>query len=91
MSKNKWGVDRFDLEAAIVRAFNTAEDIELMAGMFYDSSLVYDDDRRMNAMMGLSELATARNEKVWEIFCKLFELDDYSTYSQEGEQDDEDL
>ena len=75
MTKNKWGVDRFDLEDAMMRVAMTQDDIELIAEMSYEKN--WSPDKTMNAWIGLAQLLEARTLKQEEIFAKLHELDEY--------------
>lgn len=77
LKPNKWGLDRFALEEAIMQARQTEEDIRLLSEAFYDGDTIYTPDKQMNALMGLAEIAEARNDKLWVVFCKLFGLDNY--------------
>ena len=73
--KNKWGVDRFDLEDAMMRVAMTQDDIELIAEMAYENK--WSADKTMNAWIGLAQILEARTLKQEEIFAKLLELDEY--------------
>lgn len=77
-TKNRFGVDRFDLEHAMNEVRNTATDIQTVADMMYDSSLIYSEDRTHTVLSGLAEVLEAKCEKAELVFKKLFELDDYS-------------
>ena len=74
--KNKWGVDRFDLEDAMMRVAMTQDDIELIAEMAYEKN--WSPDKTMNAWIGVAHLLEARTLKQEEVFAKLLELDDYA-------------
>jgi len=74
--KNKWGVDRFDLEDAMMRVAMTQDDIELIAEMSYENK--WSPDKTMNAWIGLAQLLEARTRKQEEVFVKLLELDDFA-------------
>ena len=74
--KNKWNVDRFDLEDAMMRVAMTQDDIELIAEMSYENK--WSADKTMNAWIGIAQLLEARTLKQEEIFAKLLELDDFA-------------
>ena len=74
--KNKWGVDRFDLEDAMMRVAMTQDDIRLISEMAYEMN--WSPDKTMNAWIGLAEILEARTLKQEEIFAKLLELDEYA-------------
>ena len=77
-TKNRFGKDRFDLEHAMNDIRTTATDIQTVADMMYDSSLIYNDDRRHTVLSGLAEVLEAKCEKAEQIFKMVFELDEYS-------------
>lgn len=74
--KNKWGVDRFDLEEAMMHVAMTQDDIMLISEMAYEKN--WSADKTMNAWIGVAHLLEARTLKQEEIFAKLLELDDYA-------------
>lgn len=73
MSKN-----RFDLEQAMSDIRNTASDIQTVADMMYDSSLIYSEDRIHTVLSGLAEVLEAKCENAEIIFKQVFELDEYN-------------
>lgn len=76
MTKNKWGVDRFDLETAMMNVAMTVDDINLIAELSYEMN--WSPDKTMNAWIGLAQLLEARTLKQEEIYAKIFELDQYA-------------
>lgn len=78
--KNKWGVDHFDLETAMMNVAMTQDDILLVAEMAYEKN--WSADKTMNAWIGLAHLLEARTLKQEEIFIKLHELNDYAPQHQ---------
>jgi hypothetical protein len=74
--KNEWGVDRFDLEEAMMNVAITQDDILLVAEMAYEKN--WSADKTMNAWIGLAHLLEARTLKQEEIFTKLHELNEYA-------------
>ena len=82
--KNKWGVDRFDLEDAMIKVAMTRDDIDLIAEMSYENK--WSPDKTLNAWIGLAEILEARTLKQEEIFAKLLELDDYAPQEQKDKR-----
>jgi len=78
--KNKWGVDRFDLEERIYSMNTSIDDLKVVAEMMYDSDLTYSADRVHTVLYGLAEVMEAKQEKLWDTFIKYFELDKYASY-----------
>ena len=78
--KNKWGVDRFDLEDAMMQVAMTIDDILLVSEMAYEKN--WSPDKTMNAWIGLAHLLEARSLKQEEIFVKLLELNQYAPQEQ---------
>lgn len=66
--------DRFDLENAIMSAWNTADDLELLADAVINEEL--DTDQISNALIGLQQMHSMRAKKVFEIFESLIESGD---------------
>lgn len=70
--------DRFDLEEAIQHVWATVEDIRTVNEMMYDSEMIWDDDKRWNALEGLAAVMECKCEKLWNIFKQVHELDEYN-------------
>ena len=66
--------DRFDLENAIMSAWNTADDLELLADAVINEEL--DTDQITNALIGLQQMHSMRAKKAFEIFESLIESGD---------------
>jgi len=75
---NAYGKTRFDLEHAMSDIRTTATDIQTVADMMYDSTLIYNEDRTHTVLSGLAEVLEAKCEKADMIFKMLFELDEYN-------------
>jgi hypothetical protein len=75
---NVYGKTRFDLEHAMNDIRTTATDIQIVADMMYDSSLIYTEDRTHTVLSGLAEVLEAKCEKAEQMFKMLFELDEYN-------------
>jgi hypothetical protein len=76
--KNKWGVDRFDMEDAMIQVAQSQDDLKLIMDNIYDGRTKYSVDKMANAIYGLVELMEARTRKMEDIFAKLLLLDDYA-------------
>jgi hypothetical protein len=70
--------DRFDLESAMNEVRTTARDIQIVADMIYDSSLIYDTDRIHTVLSGLAETLEAKCERAEDIFCQVYKLNQYA-------------
>jgi hypothetical protein len=65
-------VDRFDLEQAIMNAWATSEDLDLVYHNTDNLTLNPKDcDILQNQMLGLKYIFELRMEKVWDVFEKL--------------------
>lgn len=78
MSKN-----RFDLEEAIMACWNILDDIDIVTEHFVDSPKWEDMDPKvcdalMNKYSGIKELYDIRFQRLWDTFCEVNELDEYS-------------
>lgn len=63
--------DRFGLENAIMNAWNTADDIGLLADAVMEGEL--DTDELANALLGLQQLHHIRSKKAFDIFEAMIE------------------
>lgn len=59
-------MNRFDLEAAIMNAWNTTEDLGLLVDAVLDGKL--NNDELSNVLIGIQELHNMRSKKVFDIF-----------------------
>lgn len=69
--------DRFDLESAIMAAWQTENDLELFIEQYYDGSKIMSQDDVANVLIGLKELHSLRMNKLWDTFTKTYKLDDH--------------
>ena len=61
--------DRFDLEAEIMHAWNTKDDLDSIAERFFDEpNGPMTEDELANLLVGLSELHNTRCIKLFQIF-----------------------
>lgn len=71
-------VDRFDLEQAIMNAWATSEDLDLVYHNTDNLNLSNKDcDTLQNQMLGLKYLFELRMEKVWDVFEKITKQNDF--------------
>ncbi len=61
-------MDRFDLEQAIMAAWHTSDDIELIASMFCDRPEPMSEDELLNLLIGVAHQHNLRSQKLFEIF-----------------------
>lgn len=61
-------VDRFDLEQAIMAAWGTCEDLDLIFRRFYEWHEDMSVDDLANLIIGIKELHQIRCQRVWDIF-----------------------
>ena len=76
--KNEWGVDRFDMEDAMIQVAMSQDDLKLIMDNIYDGRTPYSMDKMANAIYGLVELMEARTKKMEDIFAKLHLLNEYA-------------
>lgn len=68
-------MDRFTLEQAIMNAWHTADDLDLLIeGVLEDASMTMDEIA--NALTGIRQLHNMRAKKVFDIFEQLIESGD---------------
>ena len=64
--------DRFDLETAIMSAWNTSEDIDLIYHNTDNLELnAKDCDNLQNQLLGLKHINDLRMDRVWNVFKEL--------------------
>ena len=73
MNKN-----RFDLEQAITNLYSTADDLRVVADTIYDSGKNYTSDSIHTTLTGLAEVLDAKVVVLEDIFCQVFELNQYA-------------
>ena len=71
--------DKVDLEDAITNVWAIKEDIELLIWRYIDHPAVMTEDEMGNHLAGLASALDLRCEKLWDAYCKKFELDAYAT------------
>lgn len=70
-------MDRFDLEQAIFDADMTT-DLKTAFERHCDGQPMSQDEVD-NLLMGLWQVSQMRQWKLWDVFCRVFELDEYCT------------
>lgn len=70
------GVDRFDLEDAIMHQLDITDNLEVLVQNILDNGA--EVDRVVNVLNGIIELHKMKNEQLFDIFTAVFELDEYS-------------
>jgi hypothetical protein len=63
--------DRFDLESAIMKAWQTSDDLKDVSSALYDTEVLDDKDRLGNILIGIEHLHELRMQKVMDIFSDL--------------------
>ena len=68
-----------DLESAILLAWQTSDDLDLLFKHHGDHPVVMTEDEVGNALWGIKILHDMRMEKVMDMYCRKFELNQYCT------------
>ena len=66
-----------DLESAIMLAWQTSEDIELLYKHHGDSPKLMTEDEMANALLGIKILHDMRMEQLMDTYCQKLELNEY--------------
>jgi len=69
----------FDLENAIYQAWQTSDDLELFFKHHGDAPKPMTEDEVANTLLGLKQLHDMRCEALMDMFCRVFELNQYCT------------
>ena len=70
---------KVDLESAIMVAWQTSEDIDLLFKHHCDAPRPMSDDEVSNALLGIKVLHDMRMEALMEKYCEKMELNQYCT------------
>ena len=70
---------KVDLESAIMVAWQTSEDIDLLFKHYGDAPRPMTEDEVMNALLGIKTLHDMRCEHLMDTYCKKMELNQYCT------------
>ena len=71
--------NRFDLEQAILTAWQTSDDIDLLYKHHGDAPKPMTEDEVANALLGIKILHDMRMEKLMDMYNRKFELNQYCT------------
>ena len=83
--------DRFDLEQAIMNAWATSEDLDLVYHNTDNLNLTSKDaDTIQNQMLGLKYLFELRMEKVWSIFEDMIKDEQFKSLNDDVSLDEND-
>ena len=69
-------IDRFDLEEAIMKAWQTSDDIKLI----YESIDDMNEDETMNILLGLHKLNERRLNKLWDTYEQVLQNGGFKCY-----------
>ena len=70
---------RIDLESAIMVAWQTSDDINLLFKHYGDHPVPMTEDEVANALLGIKMLHDMRMEALMDTYCQKFELNQYCT------------
>ena len=71
--------DSVDLESAIMVAWQTSEDIDLLYKHHGDAPKPMTEDEVATALLGIKSLHDMRMEHLMDMYCKKLELNEYCT------------
>ena len=70
---------KIDLESAIMRAWQTSDDLELLFKHYGDHPVPMSEDEVLNALLGIKTLNDMRMESLMDTYCRKMELNQYCT------------
>ena len=70
---------KVDLEGAIMKVWQTADDIDLLFKHMIDSPKVMTEDEIANALLGIKQLHEMRMWELDDTYCRKMELNQYCT------------
>ena len=70
---------KVDLESAIMLAWQTSEDIDLLFKHYGDHPKPMSEDEVLNALLGIKVLHDMRREALMDRYCQKMELNQYCT------------
>ena len=70
---------KVDLESAIMLAWQTGEDIDLLFKHYGDHPKPMSEDEVLNALLGIKILHDMRMEALMDTYCRKMELNQYCT------------
>jgi hypothetical protein len=71
--------EAIDLEDAISNVWAVKDDIELLIWRFIDHPQHMTEDEVWNHLAGIASILDLKCEKLWDTYCKKFELDHYAS------------
>jgi hypothetical protein len=71
--------NKVDLEGAIMKAWQTSDDLDLLFKHYGDHPVPMTEDEVLNALLGIKVIHDMRMEKLMDTYCRKFELDQYCT------------
>lgn len=71
--------NKIDLEDAITSVWAVKEDLELFLWRYADHPTAMTEDDVWNMVSGIANVLDLRCEKLWDTYCKKFQLDAYAT------------
>lgn len=71
--------NQVDLDSAIMLAWQTSEDIDLLYKRHGDHPVPMTEDQVATALLGIKALHDMRMEKLMDTYCRKMELDQYCT------------
>ena len=71
--------DKIDLESAIMLAWQTSDDLDLLFKHHGDHPVPMTEDEVANVLLGIKVLHDLRMEKLMDTYCRKFELNQYCT------------
>jgi len=69
---------RFDLEQDILAIYSVREDLRTLQELILDREEKLTEDETSNYLMGLEYTLNLKLEKLWDTFCQVHKLDNYS-------------
>ena len=70
---------KVDLESAIMKVWQTSDDIDLLFKHMYDAAKPMTEDEIANALIGIKQLHDMRMWELDDTYCRKFELNQYCT------------
>ena len=70
---------KIDLESAIMLAWQTSDDIELLFKHYGDHPVPMSEDEVLNVLLGIKVLHDLRMESLMDKYCQKMELNQYCT------------
>lgn len=83
---------RFDLEDAIMQAWQTESDLKLFLEILLDKPENFKEDDIANTVLGLAHIHSLRMEKLWDSFTQTFNIDEHrSNHEKAGMENSSEL